>query len=276
MAIQGYFFDAVQSGGVYDRLYTSEDFCNYLNLLVGNGVFPSPSTNLQVRAGSGMQVQVLAGSGWINGHKIVNTATMNLSVSAANATLNRIDRVVFYVDYTNRQMGISLKKGTAAGSPTAPSLQRNSSKYELSLATIQVNRQTTAITDSMITDTRSNNNVCGWVSALVDQLDSTTLFQQFTDAFNTWFADVQSQLRTAIRFKKSESTYVTQSAGEYVFSISSSLNFSYVYDILEIYINGLRLRPEEFSYNSNSVTISTPISEANTPVSIVVYQSVSQ
>ena len=28
MAIESYFFNAVESGGVYDRVYNSEDFCN--------------------------------------------------------------------------------------------------------------------------------------------------------------------------------------------------------------------------------------------------------
>lgn len=276
MAIQGYFFDAIESGGVYDRTYTSEDFCNYLNLLVGNGVFPDPSTNLQVVAGSGMQVRVKAGSGWINGHKMVNTATMNLSVSAASVTLNRIDRVVFYVDYTNRQMGIAIKTGTAAGSPSAPSLQRNSAKYELSLATVYVAAQTSSISTSMITDTRSNEDVCGWVAGLIDQIDTATLFQQFTDAFETWFEDAQEQLHSAVRFKKAESTYYTESTGEYVFSIPSSLHYSRTYDILEVYVNGIRLNPNEFSSTASNITLTTPISESNTPISIVVYQSVSQ
>ena len=74
MAINSYFFNAVLNDGVYDRVYNADDMTSYLDLLVGNGVFPNPSTQLQVRAGTGMNVIVGAGSGWINGHKMVNTA----------------------------------------------------------------------------------------------------------------------------------------------------------------------------------------------------------
>ena len=56
MAIKGYFFNAVESGGTYDRVYNAEDVTSYLDLIVGSGVFPNPSTNLQVRASTGMNV----------------------------------------------------------------------------------------------------------------------------------------------------------------------------------------------------------------------------
>ena len=84
MAIKGYFFNAIYDGEAYDRVYNAEDMTSYLNELVGNGVFPTPSSQLQVRAGTGMQVIVAAGSGWINGHKIVNTADMTLNVTASD------------------------------------------------------------------------------------------------------------------------------------------------------------------------------------------------
>ena len=65
MAVNSYFFNAVLNDGVYDRIYNAEDVTSYLANIVGNGVFPNPSTQLQVRAGTGMQVIVGAGSGWI-------------------------------------------------------------------------------------------------------------------------------------------------------------------------------------------------------------------
>ena len=35
MAIEGMFFDAIESGGTYDREYSSGDFSRYLELIVG-------------------------------------------------------------------------------------------------------------------------------------------------------------------------------------------------------------------------------------------------
>lgn len=47
------FFDAMDlGGGNYDREYSAAVFAHYFSLLVKNGVFPDPSTGMQVKASS--------------------------------------------------------------------------------------------------------------------------------------------------------------------------------------------------------------------------------
>lgn len=275
MAIESYFFNAVEDGGVYDRVYNADDVTNYLDLLVGNGVFPNPSTQLQVRASSGMQVTVGAGSGWINGHKMVNTADLNLELDASDVVLNRIDLVIFYVDYSTRTMGIEIKKGTIASTPSAPALTRTSSRYEMCLAQISVAKQISAITAAMITDTRGYSSLCGYVQGLIQQVDTTTLFQQFQDAFSTWFAAVQDQFVAGKVFKKLEGIYTTQTANEASFNVLTYVPaYSFAYDILEVYINGIHLNGNEYTISNNTVTLETPIEKAGAVVTFVVYKSV--
>lgn len=192
MAIKGYFFNAIENGGVYDRIYNAEDVTSYLDKIVGNGVFPTPSTQLKVTAGTGLQVTVAAGQGWIDGHKLINTAALNLSVDAADVLLDRIDRVVFYADYTARQMGIKVVKGTAASSPTAPALVRSSSEYQMSLATVLIPKTATTLTNAQITDTRADSNVCGWVAGLIQQVDTSQLFTQWETAYSQFYETMQS------------------------------------------------------------------------------------
>ena len=275
MAINSYFFNAVESGGVYDRVYNAEDVTSYLDLLVGNGVFPNPSTQLQVRASSGMQVTVGAGSGWINGHKMVNTADMNLTLDASDVVLNRIDLVIFYVDFTTRTMGIAVKKGTLAASPSAPTLTRTSSRYEMCLAQISVPKQATEITTAMITDTRGNSSLCGFVQGLIQQVDTSTLFEQFQAAFTTWFEAVQDQFVAGKVFKKLEGIYTTTQPNEASFNVLSYVpSYSFAYDILEVFVNGIHLNGNEYTISNNTVTLETPIEEAGAVVTFVVYKSV--
>lgn len=275
MAINSYFFNAVESGGVYDRVYNAEDFASYLDLLVGDGVFPNPSTGLQVSASSGMNVVVGAGSGWINGHKMINTTALVLSVAAADVLMNRIDSVVFYVDYTDREMGIEIKTGTLASNPIAPEVVRTDDRYEMQLATIQVNKQTNAIKASMITDTRMNSAVCGYVQGLVQQIDTSTLWQQQQQMFNDWFNSVKDQFQAGKMFKKYEGVYVTQSAGEDSFNILTYVPYyAFAYDILEVYISGIHLNGNEYTITNNTVTLETPIQEAGVTVTFVVYKSI--
>ncbi len=275
MAIKSYFFNAVQSGGTYDRIYNAEDVTSYLDKLVGNGVFPNPSTNLQVRQSSGMNVVVKAGQGWINGHKIINTSDLVLSIDASDVLLNRIDAVIFYVDYDSRTMGISVKKGTVAQSPSAPAMTRNNSRYECCLARIKVNKQITAITTAMITDTRGNSNLCGYVQGLIQQVGTTTLFEQFQAAFDEWFNDAKEQFQAGKVFKKREGIYTTQTANEASFDVVDYVpSYAYQYDILEVFINGIHLNGNEYTISNSTVTLETPIEEAGAVVTFVVYQSV--
>ena len=274
MAINSYFFNAIEEDGVYDRVYNAEDMTSYIDLLVGNGVFPNPSTQLQVRASSGMNIIVNAGSGWIDGHKIVNTADLTLTLDASDVLLNRIDAVIFYVDHTTREMGITIKKGTLASTPTAPSLTRTTTRYEMCLARIKVNKQVSTITTAMITDTRGNSSLCGFVQGLIQQASTTTLFDQWQAAFDDWFSAVQDQFVAGKQFKKLEGIYTTSTANEASFNVTTYIpTYSFAYDILEIYVNGIHLTGNEYTMSNNVVTLETPISKAGTVVDFVVYKS---
>lgn len=275
MAIKSYFFNAVEDGGVYDRVYNSEDVTSYLDKIVGNGVFANPSTNLQVRSNNTMNVIVGTGQGWIDGHKMINTSDLILPVEVSDVVLNRIDRVVFYVDYVARDMGIEVKKGVTSASPVAPALQRDSSRYELGLATISVSKQVSTITSQMITDTRNDASVCGYVAGLINQIDASTLFDQWQDAFDTWFNEVKDDLVTATLIRKYEYNYETLSDNESTFNVKTFIpQYAFGLDILEIRINGLTLASNEFTKNNDSVTLRTPITHAGTQIDFVIYKSV--
>ena len=273
MAINSYFFNAVKVGDEYDRVYDANDFTSYLDLLVGNGVFANPSTTLQVRASSGMDVIVGAGSGWINGLKMENTADSTLTVSAADSVLNRIDRVVFYADYTAREMGIEIIKGTLAQNPQAPTLTRTASRYEMALADIYVTKLATSISASNIADRRQDSNLCGIVTGLIDQIDATTLFTQFTSQFNDWFEDIKDQIKPKL-LSQYAYTHTTVETSESTFDVTTLIpEYSISTDILDVYISGLLLTDDEFTNVNGTVTLTTPITHTGTEVTFVVYSN---
>lgn len=213
MAINGYFFNAELDGDTYDRVYDAEDMTSYLSHLVGNGVFPTPSTQLQVTADSGMSVIVAAGQGWIDGHKLINTAALTLTLDASDALLNRIDRIIFYADYTERQMGIDILKGTAASTPSAPQLTRTAARYEMCLAEITISAGVSSITQAVISDTRANSNLCGWVVGLIQQVDTTTLFTQWETAYQSYYDNMTAQFEAwfeALTQELNVNTYIEQ------------------------------------------------------------------
>ena len=161
MAVTFFPFNSIVVDGVPDRPANAENLAAYLAGFFSSGVVMQEDTALKVEAYSGMKVQIHAGMGNINGKTILADAAEIVTLAAANASLARIDRVVFRLDETNRIMEFDVLKGTPASSPVAPALTRNSSIYEMCLAEIRVPAGATSIAASYITDTRSNLTICG-------------------------------------------------------------------------------------------------------------------
>lgn len=188
------FFDANLVGEEFDRVYLASQFAAYFSSFIGNGVFGGKSDELQVAAMEtpAMQVQVLGGQGYINGYWYENTDVLFLPIDTSDGVFNRIDSIVLRLGFSERAMWIDVKKGVPAINPVAPEVTRSADFYELQLATISIPAGAVNIAQSRISDTRLNNDVCGWVTGLVQQIDTTTLFNQFETYFEE-FKNVNEQ-----------------------------------------------------------------------------------
>lgn len=183
MAVRSSFFNSING----DRRYLAHRYAEYFASFIGNGVFPNPSTGLQVYAdSSNMTVKVKPGKGWINGYFLVNDADYMLSIENADGVLKRIDRIVLRLDFLNREIVPVIKKGAFASNPVAPTLQRDTDAYELGLADVLISNGVTSITQASITDLRLNTSLCGIVHGVVDQVDTSTLFTQYQSWFNAY------------------------------------------------------------------------------------------
>ena len=227
MAQKSSFFNAVINNGVPDRVYKAEEFADYFSSFISNGVFPNPGTNLQVKSNSDMTVVVNPGKAWINGYYYINTDNLILSIDNADGVLKRIDRVVVRLDYIERNITCNIKKGSFASDANAPILQRDVDAYELCIAEIQIDNGVIDIQQSKITDTRLNSDLCGIVTQTINEIDTTTLYNQlqahieeksidmktwieeakeyfsnwlsttqteYNDNFNSWFDEVKGTL----------------------------------------------------------------------------------
>lgn len=200
MAIRSGFHRSVGN----DRVYDAKFFADYFASFIGNGIFANPSTNLQVMAFQNMTTVVKPGKGWINGWILFNDSDYQLVHDGADGSLKRIDRIVLRLDHIAREITINIKKGTNASSPVAPTLTRGIDVYELALADVLISNGVTSISQANITDTRSNNALCGYVAGVVQQLDTTTIFnqmlaalqdnqQEYDDDFLTWSTDKRDE-----------------------------------------------------------------------------------
>ncbi|MDL2250778.1 hypothetical protein LJC51_09005 [Lachnospiraceae bacterium OttesenSCG-928-J05] len=180
-------FDA---NGVGDRLYNADDMTTWLKPFFTTGVFES---DLQVVANDDMTVTIMPGYVNIGGKVKEFTQAITLDIPKASGTLNRIDSIVIQRNDTERDLFQLLVEGGFSTNPTPEELVRNEAVYELRLATVNIPAGTIKITQDMITDTRMNNDVCGWVASTVKELDFSQLTVQFEAFFSKYSDDVQAE-----------------------------------------------------------------------------------
>ncbi len=191
MAIKYGFFNSVNG----DRVYNAEDVGRYLYGIVSDGVYQDDTGRMQVIASGGMTVAIQTGRAMLAYHYMENDSAYNITLDIGT-TLPRIDLIVMRLDRTNREITITTKKGTPAASPSMPILSRESTVYELALAAITVGANVTAITQANIQDLRPSSEYCGWVTGVIQQLDTATLYAQWEDAYKTQFNKFEAEFRT--------------------------------------------------------------------------------
>ncbi|GAB6150199.1 hypothetical protein [Clostridium novyi] len=198
------FFNAVISKeGVPDRSYLAEDFARYFATFIGNGVFPNPSSQLQVVAiDNNMNIRVKKGFAWVNGYMYENTDDYILTLDNSDGLLDRIDRVVLRLDFLERVIKVVVKKGDWNSNAVPKDLQRDSDAYEIALADIKVSKGAISISQQDITDLRFNKELCGIVHGTVEQVDTTAIFNQFQDWYSTTKNNYDKDIATWTKEKK--------------------------------------------------------------------------
>lgn len=269
MSIKYRFFNAkaTTSGGVttYDREYDSNDLTGYLKLFFTDGVFMQPSTALQVLASStGLAVDMQVGAALINGCSIETDTAVRFTLGAAHALLPRIDRIVVRWNINERKMEFAVKAGTAAATPQPPALTRTEYVHELSLARIYVGAGASNLSQLSITDERLDSAVCGAVVAAVQHVDTATLYNQYEAALEDFLSKSADKIVAYCLYQE----YVqetTSSAGQTVVAIDSAKipDFNVDTDIMQVYINGERLTPSEYTVGAGSVTLSSALTAGN-------------
>lgn len=227
------FFDAHKVGDSWDRTYLAEDFAKFFAPLIGNGVFAGKSNELQVfqSVPAGMSVVLSSGQSWIEGYGYINDSDLSIPVDPADGALGRIDRIVNQWSSVDRRIRTVWKKGTPAVNPVAPTLRWDADYKELNLCTLDISAGLSAITQDKIHDTRMDSSVCGWVTSLIEQVDTSTLYVQWEaqarivlDAMQKELSDLEAG--TAVELKKLQFKNVSVSKGSFV-SDSTYQDFPY-------------------------------------------------
>lgn len=217
------FFNSVSG----DRKYNAEQMNTFLAGIVSeNGVYENVGDKLQVIPIDGMTIGINTGKASIHHHWFYNDSVEEIGIEASDITLKRYDAIVLRYSVENRNITPIVIKGTNSINPVYPEIVRNTSTYDICLAYVYIGAGVSTITQSNIIDTRLNNDICGYITGLIKQVDTSQLFKQwqaaceelFADfttwseeqraAFDTWFSTLTEQLGiiTYIQEYKSKQT----------------------------------------------------------------------
>lgn len=149
---------------------SSENFCTELRYALTDGVVGKSGIVYSVGAGqeigpyvtgSDMVVSFKAGAGIVSGHGFVFAAPVDVTVSAAHATLPRIDRVFLrWASAAKASSGLVYVTGTADANPEnyKPAPTWTSTVHDVYIAEIYVNAAATTIASmAWVTDQRQRS-----------------------------------------------------------------------------------------------------------------------
>ena len=186
MAEQYSFFNSK----AHDRRYNARHWADYFAPLFKSGVF---NGDLQVTANDDMTVTINTGYAWIDGYAYHLTEPLTINLETASGNMNRVDNIKIQLDLSNRWITRAVDTGnyySGEAVPTEP--QVTATIHDLVIARVNVAAGTTAITQDMITDTRMDETLCGWVCGAVQQIS----FEQIKAQFDTFFAKYQADIQT--------------------------------------------------------------------------------
>ena len=164
--------------------YDADDASGYLSTRL-SGVY-SADEDFTVTANGDLTVSVSAGQAWVRparfrGRSIIMEQPETVTLTAADAVRSRIDRLVLRYDAAAKKTSLTVLTGTPdSASPTAPEITRTALVYDLCLADIRRPAGSTEVTAADITDTRTDEAVCGLMRDGVTGIPTETLLAQYT------------------------------------------------------------------------------------------------
>ena len=281
MALKSGFYNAIENNGVYDRVYSADEYTNFYSAFLRDGVRRSGDDDFKCTA-SGLIITVgvgyaICGSKWVHN----DTAATLAAITPPVGEYSRIDGVFLHVDTTEltRAASIVYRTGTPAAEPQAPAKDSTTGVFELLLCTVLVNPSATSV---LLTDTRANPDLCGWVTtpvgyddyfvALDDQFNEFLTHSQ--EEFEDWFAELRETLAVTTLFKQYTWYFKTTDTTTTGVTFNIPQYDPTGVDILQVYTNGmLETAGVDYTLSGSTITFTTP-KIANTEILVVVYKSI--
>ena len=228
--------------GVNDRVYSALDMREPYKAVFSDGVKPNANgvlgEDLQVQAVSGMNIRVAAGRGLFGGAFFYNKSIYTIELDTASA-YDRYDCVIVRNDDTDNTRDTIIYVKSLTNIPTISDLERTDNVSEYCLGYVKVPALAISISSSNVIDTRLDQNLCGVITGVFNQVDGAALNARFEDAFNSWFEDIKTSfVAGATLIHTYTNSVVTTTSGQKEVAIGIP-QFNKNTDTLLVSVNGI-------------------------------------
>lgn len=251
------FFESVGS----DRKYDTDSFNRFFEGLISpNGIFENVGDGFEIKPISqSLNFYVATGKAMVNHHWVTNDSYEVFTANAPHDIFSRYDMITLRYDSSTRDVTIKYTPGTAASTPVKPRPIRTDTQWEIALAYILMQPKSTEIMEKDIIDCRYDTEICGVITGLITQVDTTNLYRQYIGEFeylksqmkmwqeeqqrlyNDWFTTMTDDLVVDTHLTRTKSNVITirEDGTQYV-NLPSELNYK-TGDLLDVYVNGVLL-----------------------------------
>ena len=171
-----------------EQEYGQEEFNRYFDNIYESGVSVKEDNSMTLGVtNEGTIIKVESGFSIVKGFYLYNDSIKSITVTP-DSNYDRIDRVVVRLNISNSKVSIEIKNGVAGSKPQPPTLQRDNSIYELSLAQVYIPRSGSI----RITDERHRLELCGAIRPK-NLTEFNKMIEEFTKQFDKWFNSQQAK-----------------------------------------------------------------------------------
>lgn len=182
------FYTNKKTNGVDDRAYSAEDIRKPYDTVFTDGILPeadgTAGNTLKVSSTGGLGISIEKGNAKVGGAWFENESLYNIILDVGSGA-ERFDCVIIQNDDSENVRAAQIYIKSLDHIPTVADLIRYGDIYELCIAYVRVPALAGSITNSNITDTRTDGSLCNVMSGV-----GATVTRAF---HNTYFSENENQ-----------------------------------------------------------------------------------
>lgn len=173
-----------------DRKYNALQFGSIFDGIILDGVFEKLGDHFQVTPVPGtLAVYIGTGRAWFDHTWTLNDANYQVTLTASNLVLPRIDAIVLEVNESTRTNSFKSITGTASSDPKKPTLTNNQDVHQYALAYVTVPEGATTVSQSNI-ENRVGLDDCPFVTGPLEAMNINQIVAQWQAMFQNWFENL--------------------------------------------------------------------------------------